>query len=330
MRAAPPESVGMNILYVTSTRIGDAVLSTGLLSHLIDTHPSARFTIACGPLPAPLFAAVPRVDRVIALDKKRLALHWLGLWATTVTEFWELVVDLRGSALGWLLPARTRRILRPSRDGGATHRVAELAALLDLDPPPAPRVWHAHESAARAARLVPDGPPVLALGPTANWAPKIWPADRFAALAQALTGPGGAMAGARIAVFAAPGEAALARPVLDALPEDRRIDLIGRLGLPDAAACLARCAIYVGNDSGLMHLAAAAGTPTLGLFGPSPPARYAPWGEHAAVASTETPYEALVGAPGFDHRRDDNLMRSLGVERVLEAAEALWRRTRAA
>ncbi|HEX2151160.1 MAG TPA: glycosyltransferase family 9 protein, partial [Stellaceae bacterium] len=52
----------MNILFVTATRIGDAVLSTGLLSHLVERHPGARFTIAAGAPAAPLFATVPGLD----------------------------------------------------------------------------------------------------------------------------------------------------------------------------------------------------------------------------------------------------------------------------
>ena len=55
------------------------------------------------------------------------------------------------------------------------------------------------------------------------------------------------------------------------------------LSLPEVAACLARCALFVGNDFGLMHLAASAGAPTLGLFGPTPAAEYAPAGPRAAA-----------------------------------------------
>jgi len=70
--------------------------------------------------------------------------------------------------------------------------------------------------------------------------------------------------------------------VLAALPD--AIDLCGALSLPEAAACLARAALFVGNDSGLMHLAAAAGAPTLGLFGPTPAEEYGPAGRSTAVA----------------------------------------------
>jgi ADP-heptose:LPS heptosyltransferase len=93
----------------------------------------------------------------------------------------------------------------------------------------------------------------------------------------------GPLPGALPAIFAGPGpeEAAMAAPLLAALPG--AIDLSGRLSLPEVAACFARAAFYVGNDSGLMHLAAAAGTPTLGLFGPTPAAEYGPSGKRAAA-----------------------------------------------
>jgi heptosyltransferase III len=75
-----------------------------------------------------------------------------------------------------------------------------------------------------------------------------------------------------------------------------------------------------------MHMAAAIGTPTLGLFGPSPAAQYAPWGPHAAVAATSIPYETLVTAPDFDHRTTGTLMESLSVEAAEVAALTLLAR----
>ena len=128
----------MNILFVTSNRIGDAVLSTGLLGHVIDRHAGAAVTVACGPLAAPLFAATPGVSRVIAWPKRRAGGHWLRLWATALPRFWHLAIDLRGSALPYFLFARRRLVLRPSRT--PVHRVRHLGALLGLRDPPAPRV----------------------------------------------------------------------------------------------------------------------------------------------------------------------------------------------
>ncbi len=78
----------------------------------------------------------------------------------------------------------------------------------------------------------------------------------------------------------------MAAPLLTALHD--AIDLVGKLTLPEAAACLARCALFVGNDSGLMHLAAAAGAPTLGLFGPTPAQEYAPAGPRATAVLSKS------------------------------------------
>ena len=315
----------MKILFVSSTRIGDAVLSTGLLAHLIKCFPEARFTVACGPLPAPIFAHVPGVERVIVLHKRPLAGHWLGLWTKIVGIAWDLVVDLRGSALAWALWARERRVSRRAESN--LHRVEALGRLLDLDEPPAPQLWWSATEENFAATEVGDGSPVLAIGPTANWAAKIWPAERFTQMMHRLTGADGLFPGVRIAVFGGVGERGIARPVLQAIPSERCIDFVGTVDILTAAACLNRCDLFIGNDSGLMHIAAATGTPTLGLFGPSQPVHYAPWGPHCAVAETEIPYADLFSAPGFDHRTAGSLMTSLSVDRVVWAAEDLWRRT---
>src|SRR6185312_15372160 len=99
----------MRILFVTATRIGDAVLSTGLLSHLIEQFPGARLTIAAGPVAAPLFEAVPGLERLLIVRKQRASLHWLALYRHVARRRWDLVVDLRGSALAWMLRAGDRR-----------------------------------------------------------------------------------------------------------------------------------------------------------------------------------------------------------------------------
>lgn len=314
----------MRILFVTATRVGDAVLSTGLLGWLIERHPAARLTIACGEAAAPLFEAVPNLERVIVLRKRPGRLHWFGLWAAAVTRRWDLVVDLRASALAWLVPARRRLTFRPTH--APVHRMRQLARLFELEEPPAPRLWTTPAHREAAARLVPSGGPVLAVGPTANWAGKQWRAERFVDLIARLTGEDGILPGARVALFGAPGERGAASPVIEAVPEARRIDLVEGLDLLTAYACLERCTFYVGNDSGLMHLAAAARIPTLGLFGPSRDEHYAPWGPRAAVVRTRESFEELVRAPGYDRRTTGTLMDGLSVDAAEAVARALWRR----
>jgi ADP-heptose:LPS heptosyltransferase len=313
----------MRILFVTATRIGDAVLSTGLLGHLIERYPGARLTIAAGPLAAPLFDSVPGLERLIVVEKRPRGVHWLDLYRRVALARWDLVVDLRGSALAWLLRARERRIM--AKGDAREHRVRQLARLFALDPPPSPRLWLAPRHEERAAALVPPGGPVLAIGPAANWRGKEWRAERFAALAQRLTAPTGPLAQARVAVLAAAHERAQAQPLLDALPAARTIDLVGRVDLLTAAAVLRRAALFIGNDTGLMHIAAAIGTPTLGLFGPSPSAQYAPWGRLTAIAQT-TMTHAEMFQPGFDHVTTDTLMDTLTVEAAEAAACRLLER----
>src|SRR5690349_18633334 len=121
----------VRILFITSTRIGDAVLSTGLLNHLIHRHPQAKVVVACGPVAEGVFARMPNRAWTIVLTKQRFRLHWLDLWRQTAGTRWDLVVDLRGSAFAWTVRARRRVVMRGGRHPG--HRLAQLGALLGLD-----------------------------------------------------------------------------------------------------------------------------------------------------------------------------------------------------
>ena len=311
----------LKILFITATRIGDAVLSSGLVAHLAAQHPGVRFTIACGAPAAPLFEAVPGLDRLIVIEKKPFHSHWLSLWAACIGNRWDRIYDLRGSMLARLMWAGERHI-GDYRDD-SIHRVEELGRLIGVSPPPAPMLSLSEEAREAAAGLIPEGLPVLAIGPTANWGGKQWPAGRFAALALRLTGAGCLLEGASVAVLGAAPEREMAQPVLDALPAERRIDLIGQ-SLPVAAACIERSALYVGNDSGLMHIAAATGTPTLGLFGPSPETRYGPWGAHCASVRTDEGFKDLVLSPDFDHLSQKTLMTGLSVDKACEALANLY------
>lgn len=320
----------MRILFIGPSRIGDAVLASGLLNHLTANYPDARFTVACGEAAAPLFEAMPRLEHLIAMRKQPRAAHWWQLWKQVVGTRWSMVVDVRRSAIPWAIAVRRRAILPTTRDD-SEHSVVSFARTLGLEAdPPSPAIWLAPSPANAAERLISEGGPVLAVGPTANWIGKTWPADRFLETVERLTSRSqeAILPDARIAVFGAGQERQLAQPIIDAIPATRCIDLIGRVDLLTAAACLQRCSLYIGNDSGLMHLAAAAGIPVLGLFGPSRPERYAPWGANCAWVQTRMTLEEMVARPGYDPDKTDTLMDSLAVDDVVRAANDLWRRTR--
>lgn len=283
----------MRILYVAPSGIGDAVVTCGVLEHLIRTEPKSQITIACGPAAAGLFAAMPHLTRIIVGRKRPMALHWLSLWSEVVGTAWDLVLDFKGSGLAFLLRTR-RRALWPGRSD--QPMVERCAAMLQLSPAPLPVAWTSAGDRARAEALLPGDPPYIALCPTAGWKPKTWPADRFAALFRALAE--GPFPGAIPVILGgpAPQEREMGAPLLAALPQ--AVDLCGALTLAEAAACIGRSALYIGNNSGLTHLAAATGVATVGLCGTTihraaemkPVGRAATW----ALASGPTMEELTV------------------------------------
>lgn len=323
----------MRILFIGPSRIGDAVLASGLLNHLTATYPAARFTVACGEVAAPLFEALPGLEELIAMRKQAHAGHWWQLWKQVVGKHWSMVVDVRRSVVPWAVLA-SRRAVMPSSGQDTEHAVVSFARTLGLhDTPPSPKLWLGASQIQTAKELVPQGGPVLAIGPTANWIGKTWRAEHFLETVRRLTATDDPAAeaiapGARVAVLGAGSERSLAQPIIDAIPAARCIDLVGKVDLLTAAGCLQRCALYIGNDSGLMHIAAASGVPTLGLFGPSRPERYAPWGPDSSWVQARETLEEMVARPGYDPNVTDTLMDSLNVDDVVAAATDLWRRNK--
>ncbi|MDI9409164.1 MAG: glycosyltransferase family 9 protein [Candidatus Pacebacteria bacterium] len=306
-------------LFITSSRIGDSVITTGILSELIAE--SDAITIVASPLNHRLFAAVPRLERLIVLRKYHASLHWIKLWSMVVFFRWDRVVDCRGSALGWFLWARQRLVHRQGR--GIDAKVAQLGAMIGREEsPPLPQLWLTETAAADAARRM-VGDRFLAVAPTANWLGKQWPMERYIQLLQRVTAAGGVLAGYRIAVFAAPNERDRLKTLWQAFAPAMIVDVTGESDLQMVAACLARCDYFIGNDSGLMHMAAALGVRTLGLFGPSDDRVYAPAGVAArlvrTVESNDELHQRLRDSGALD------LMRSLSVEQVETALSKLVR-----
>ena len=313
----------MKILFITANRVGDAVLTTGLLAWLEQHYPDATFTIACGPYGADLFRAVPRLERLIVMKKKKWNGHWVDLWKQCIGTKWDMVVDLRNSAVSRLLFAHKRAT---HTRGSGKHKVVDNAAVLGLTPPPDPYIWLTPEAQREADRLIPANETILALAPAANWPLKQWPVAHFIELVKALTSEDGVLAKASVMVLADKHEREQIAALLQAIPDARRIEVIGR-DLQTAAACLKRARLFVGNDSGLMHLSAALGTPTLGLFGPGFPDVYGPWGKNCAFVTTPESREELLTRIPTLTANEPSLMGSLSVAQAVEAAEALVTRT---
>jgi ADP-heptose:LPS heptosyltransferase len=310
------------ILFVTSNRIGDAVLSSGLIKRLSDEIPNARFTVVAGPVAAPLFEEVPTLDRIITLAKTKNRGHWFELWREVRGTRWGLVVDLRGSGLSRFISTRRRAIWRKV-PGSPVHKVIEAARILKIeDEPAAPYIFTTPETEARADELTAGFGPILALAPAANWLGKTWPLERFSRVAMRLLQPEGPMKGGRLMVLGGPQDQKLAKGLRDVVMRSQFINLTEDTDLLTAFACLKRARLFIGNDSGTMHLAAAAGIPTLGLFGPSDEQLYGPWGENTRVARGPRTYEQIRAVdPGFGQALCH--MMDLTVETVGAAAEEL-------
>lgn len=313
------------ILFITSSRLGDAVLSTGLVDYLLKTYPEAKLTIACGGLATSLFEGTPNIERIITMKKRKRAGHWVDLWKQTIGIKWDIIVDLRNSAVSRLLRVKQRYVfgMHIPKD---KHKVEQNAAVMRLDTPPAPTIWVSPAQKEKSESFVTSGTAVLGVGPAANWPGKMWPTEYFIELIQKITAPDGLLPNARVAVFAAPGEEDQSYPVLYSVPKERQIDMIAKADPGTVAASIAHCSLYIGNDSGLMHCAAAAKIPTFGLFGPSYPHLYAPWGPHTDYARTEKSYDELTDFDGYSpETQKESLMTSLSVETVWAHLQKFWK-----
>lgn len=254
------------ILFIAPTRIGDAVLATPVLRYIAEHYPKARVTIATSPLSAPLFEGYPLLERIFRMQKKKHNRHWIDLLCATIGTRWHSVWDMRGSATGYLLRAGERRRFRGSREPIAKRD--QLAKQLNTGPLQWPTLWPLPEHVAQAAALLPEGGRYLIFAPTANWPPKQWPMEYFIALGHMLLGAGGIADGWRPVVISAGAESAEAMQLVDALSPYRPINLTqGDIPLLSVYACMQRAHGFIGNDSGLMHMAAASGVPTLALYG---------------------------------------------------------------
>ena len=306
--AAPPRSV----LLFRLERIGDLLMTLDALGLLRARLPEAELHLVVGSWNAELARLIPGIDAVETLD-----VPWLSRgssrpspWtlAATIARWrrraFDLAInfepDIRSNALVGASGA-PRRIGYATGGGGAfltdaaaydkrvhvavnARRLAERAtAAPRRASAPTPQLRIPAESHARAARLLSehDGRgPLVGLNPGAGRTVKEWPPQRFARTAADLA----ARDRATIVLLGSAAERPLGEAVRKHVGSDvPLIDLVGRTPLVDLAAVLARIQVLMTGDTGPMHLAAAVGTPVVGIFGPTDPARYAPLVDRSAA-----------------------------------------------
>jgi heptosyltransferase-2 len=283
-------------LVIAPNWVGDAVMSVPLLRALKKSEPAGRLATLCRPSVAPILAMSGAVDEVWKSSGRNLAGFWrdaLRARKAKIDEIWVLPHSFRSALLA-------RAMGSPRRIGyAADHRAALLTAAIPR-PPATGHQLRDEDRLLESAGIAPDSePPRLVisrdlaaasrreletsgmtaeirpifLAPGAAFGPtKLWPAERYALLADALLDRG-----ERVALVIGPDEIDLGR--LIARRARHRLPILGAdLDTGRLAALLAEGRLLIGNDSGPAHLAAAVAVPSVVFFGPTDPGRTTPQG----------------------------------------------------
>jgi heptosyltransferase II len=312
--------------------LGDAVLSLAALRDVRAAFPAARLAVLARPPVAGLYGAVGEVDEVlesrgVRADAARLRGRFdaallftnsfgsaLAPWLASVPERWGWATDARE----WLLTRAAGGAGRLRGQNQLYYYRAMLRAVgLTVGDPPqgalsCPPAW-----SARAGELLGghDGP-WIGLAPGAQFGKaKRWLPERFAAAAQRLAEE----QGASVAVLGGAGERPLAARITAQL-DVPSADLCGRTTLPELVGVLGRLRLLLSNDSGPMHVAAALGTPVVGVFGPTDWRETAPFGQaHRLVREPVHCSPCLLRECPIDHR----CMKRVSAARVVDEARHL-------
>jgi lipopolysaccharide heptosyltransferase II len=347
----------VNVLLIRLRLLGDVVFTTPAVRALRRRFPDARLTYLVERAAAPAVVGNPHLDEVIVVPHtrglQRLADDVRLARALRARRF-DVVVDFHGgpraSWLAWATGARRRvgytipgrgwiytdRIERP-RELRPRHSVEnqwDLLAALDVPPPDrtadAVEMVESAEAGARVERRlrehgVTDDAALLVLHVSAGNPFRRWPARAFAELAARLAS---VHASRRIVLTSGPSESGAADAVAAAARERLghaagRVLRCGEFDLPELRALVGRAALYVGGDSGPLHVAATTATPIVALFGPTLAARSEPWRDPRLVAEIVEP--GPLACRPCDQRAcvtgDYRCLSSIEADRVAAAAE---------
>lgn len=335
------------ILVVKPCCFGDVMMATPALRALRRHFQRARIDVLTTAWCAEALRNNPNVDRVYRYPTSVSAINYLRLEHRIRQEHYDLGLSLDRSPLvnGLLSAAGIPERAGIDSDGrgiGLTRRVTPVAhehetelylrvvasvgaRACGLDPQYCPR----EDARTKAADLLSELPqPVVvihpggAVNPRSTQLSKRWPVERFGALASELV----ERDGASIVVVGADSDRDAAQGAVDFSNADVT-DLSTQLSIPELAAVCERAQLYVGNDSGMSHLASAVGTPTVTIFGPTNPEMYRPLGRNAVFcASTSDTYRWPIQ---HDLRRGNDVddptldIELVNVSEVLDACERL-------
>jgi lipopolysaccharide heptosyltransferase II len=341
VRAFHPETVE-SILVIRLYFIGDVLLSTPVIEALARAFPHASLAVAVKKRALDVLTGNPFVDEVIVYDavpgyhspvwtwrlarelrSRRFSLtvdltgDWRSSWMVLASDP-AFRVGFNHVGTGFLLDRRT-----PYRAEG--HVVDHLLSIVEplgaTVAEPLPRMYLSDQERAESNAILAEACPGpskrrFAMAPGANWPARRWPADRFGALAARIMG----RFGLPTVVLATAEDARLADEVV-AASGGAAVSLAGRTNVRTLAAVAESAAVFVGNDSGPLHIAAAVGTPVVGLFGPNTPVHFSPRGSASRVLYAGFPCSPC--RQGRCERPEDGCMMALSIEQAEEAVRSL-------
>jgi len=300
-----------NILVMRYRFIGDTVLTVPFLRNLRRAEPKAFIAWMVAPGSSDVVQGIPYVDEMIIWDPATIHADSRGAHRSIAAKF-AFLRDLRrrrfdkvyllkrslSSAIIARLSGAPERIGFDTEGRGILltkkipyqqdrHEVENFLAVLTADGVPVEddylELWVSPEEKERTALLltaagVASSAPLAVIHPFSAVRERGWPLENFAELAGRISRE----TGLRPVVVGGRGDIVAFNAVKQLFGE-QIVDLVGKCDLRETIALLRRSALFVGNDSGIMHLAAAAGTPLVALFGPQSPVKFGPWSEHAKV-----------------------------------------------
>jgi predicted lipopolysaccharide heptosyltransferase III len=333
-----------NILIIKLRYIGDVLLATPTVRAIKTARPDVRVTMLVNRGTEDVLSGNPDMDEIVILDKESLAEQWQLIAGLRRRRF-DTVIDLtdgdRAAFLSWISGAPVRigfndehrwrgrcytQVVQPAP--GVRHRIdRDLEALKPLSIQAGSKdlqLWLMPEEANSADQLldqlgVQRSQSIVILQPGARYWFKAWPSERFAELADRLT----SQYGCQVLIGGSRQESDLAEQIRQ-MAKSRPIIMAGRTTIKQFAAIAKKSALFVGNDSGAMHIASAVGTPVVALFGPSSPVEWGPRG-----GATEVIYKGLDCRTCFHpicHRGEQNCMKLIAVDEVMSASGRLMGR----
>ena len=270
------------LLVFSFSFIGDAVLSTAIIqplrSHFTDSH----LSFIVGPRAYDILATDPQLDAIILYDNRGEHAGLKGrlkLIKSLRQEKYDLVVNLRDSILARFIQAEHWGIVHGDRNRHAVTRYLEVLNKRGIDTKDAKPTIKLTEAEKKSAKKLltkydlAKARMLIGIHPGGNWQYKLWSAEKFARLADMLH----TSCGASILLFAGPNERKLQAQIENLMKTTPVI--IESENLREVAALISACDVYIGNDTGPMHIAAAVGTPVVALFGSTDHIRSGPYGE---------------------------------------------------